>query len=49
MVFYDDYMHIPKNIIESIGIAANSKDGTTEIINFDLKENKIKKYIYNYE
>ena len=47
--FTFDYMHIPKNIIESIGIAANSKDGTTEIINFDLKQNKIKKYIYNYE
>ena len=47
--FTFDYMHIPNSIIDKIGIAANSFDGTTEVINLDLKSLKINKYLYNYE
>jgi len=47
--FTFDYMHIPKTSIDKLGIAANSFDGTTEIINFDLNSLIIKKYLYNYE
>ena len=47
--FCFDYMHIPKNLVEKIGIAANSNDGTTEVINYDLKSKKLEKFIHNYE
>ena len=47
--FTFDYNHIPKDIIHSIGVAGNSFDGTTEVINFNLKKKNIKKFIYNYE
>ena len=47
--FTFDYMHIPKNVVDKIGIAANSNDGTTELINLDLNTLIKKKYIYNHE
>ena len=47
--FTFDSHHIPKSSLEKIGIAANSFDGTTEVIKLDLKSLKINKYLYNYE
>lgn len=47
--FTFDSHHIPKLSLDKIGIAANSFDGTTEVINLDIKSLKINKYLYNYE
>jgi len=47
--FTFDFNHIPKNLLEKIGIAANSIDGSTHIINLDLKDFKIKETKYLYE
>ena len=47
--FTFDNMHIPSSIIDKIGIAANSFDGTTEVVNLDVKSLQIHKYLYNHE
>ena len=47
--FTFDSMHIPSSIIDKIGIAANSFDGTTEVVNLDVKSLQIHKYLYNHE
>ena len=47
--FTFDNMHIPKTSLKKIGIAANSNDGSTEVLNLDVKSLIIKKYNYCYE
>ena len=47
--FTFNWLHIPKKVVDVIGIAANSNDGSTEVLKLEIKNLEQEKFKYTYD